>query len=167
MLVHGLAAALVLAAAPLLAQTVEVTTLPGDAPGDKVAFQFSESEVVTAGANASVEIPIPDGAAMTIETVTARGFAPLNILPEVNLFTFLGESEAKHVVALERKGTDLAVGSLNVYEGTHSVRLRHCAERVRPRVELRNMVLTSTTGNVTFRVSVAGYVTAATRCGGR
>src|SRR5688572_13328558 len=124
MVVNGVVAALTLAAAPLLAQTVEVNSLPGDAPGEKVPFQFSVSEVVGAGATVNVEIPIPEGAALTVETVTARGFTNLSILPEVSLFTWLGENEAKHVVALGRKGTTLGFGSLTVYEGTHSVRLR-------------------------------------------
>ena len=131
-------------------------------------FQFSDAEVVGAATSANIEIPIPVGAALTIETVTVRGFTDQNILPEVNLFTFLGETEAKHVVALELKGTAIGGGdSMNVYEGTHAVRLRHRSERLRPRLELRNMALTGATGGITFRVSVAGYVTASTRSGER
>jgi hypothetical protein len=163
MLINGLGAALALAAASALAQPVEVNSLPGDPPGEKVAFQFSVAHIVGAGATTNVEIPIPEGAALTVETVTARGFTNLSVVPEVSLLTWLGESEAKHVVALARKGTALGVGSQNVYEGTHSVRLRHRADSVRPRLELRNMALTGATGNVTFRVSVAGYVTTGTR----
>jgi len=163
LLINGMGALVLAAATSALAQPVAVQSLPGDAPGEKVAFQFSVASVVGAGATTIVEIPIPEGTALTVETVTARGFTNLSVLPEVSLFTWLGENEAKHVVALARKGTALGVGSLNVYEGTHSIRLRHRADLVRPHLELRNMAVTGATGNVTFRVSVAGYVTTATR----
>lgn len=152
--------------APAFSQDLDVRSLPGDAPGDKVPFQYSTFVSVSGGQAPTALIPIPEGTAFTIETITVRAFSGPQGLPNVRLWTALGDvappvvssgAWGRHVVALVRKGTNES-GS-HVYEGTHAVRLHHRAN-VAPRFELWNQ---AAEGTITFYVSVAGYVTAATR----
>lgn len=153
--------------APAFSQGLDVRSLPGDAPGDKVPFQHSALvSLVSAGKAPLTLIPIPEGAALTIETITVQAFSDPQGFPNVRIWTALGDvappvvlsgAWTRHTVALVRKGTN-AFGS-HVYEATHAVRLHHRAN-VAPRFELWNQ---AAEGTVTFYVSVAGYVTSATR----
>lgn len=153
-------------AAPAFSQGLDVRSLPGDAPGEKVPFQFSTFTTVNGGQTSLVLIPTPQGAAVTIEVVTVRAFGDARGLPNVRIWTALGDvaapvaqssAWARHIVALVRKGSN-EVGS-HVYEGTHAVRLHHRANVV-PRFDLWNQ---GAEGSIVFYVTVAGYVTSVTR----
>jgi hypothetical protein len=149
--------------APAFSQGLDVRSLPGDAPGDKVPFQFSTFVTLGGGQMSTVLIPVPEGSAVTIEAITARAFSGPGRFPNVTIATALGDvappvvtsgAWVRHIVALVRKGTN-ETGSL-VYEGTHAVRLHHRSNVV-PRFELWNQ---GAEGSITFYVSAAGYMTA-------
>jgi hypothetical protein len=162
---------------PVEAQTADVLSLPGDAPGSKVAFQrYWDPSVGSGNAIAQEHFAFPGASEVRIETVTGQCRLPATQVVFLQVITKVSDDDggAVHEIAMARAGTyGTDGGTRALYSGTHYVRLPAnapfgcpigCEPTDPPEFVLRLQRLGgSEDGVMVCNVSVAGYATPGAR----
>ena len=153
--VCGLIALVGLVQARVAAAQVDVDSLPGDAKGEKIAFQRNADFFINGFPCVqltSLNLPASD---VTIETVTAQLIAATGAAPIVIVRTALGGVSVDHHVALTALGAPPTETLSQIFTATHAVRLHHVSKPDQPLTVL--VTLTDPECFVSGGVTVAGY----------